>query len=352
MTIDTNAVISQVLVVQSGATLTIDSTQLVFLPDRYIDVKIGGKLIVNYSFLHGCNESPWDGIRVTGDRDTLHQLVIFGSVIEGADVLVDALSTADISVVQSTFRDAQTALKLTDCLGFDIRRNDFSDMVNGIETYTSGSAASQIIENYFADIEKGIQMTLDDHDQLDILCNVFDRYTEYGIHSSNCQLKDQGNSTNSAGNVFYPNSTNTNHHILHRGNNMNYYYGPSDTITMVNDSVKNAYVARADYDGCEEMRTALLQSSQDLVKNTPPKVWNVPNPASNSTTLHFTIDKMTSTAVCTITNIYGNEIMRFPVDLQSGQKEMSLETFANGIYFYTLIVDGRSSCTGKMIISK
>jgi hypothetical protein len=352
LTLDTAQVISDVIRVNNGAVLTIDSTQLVFLPGTYIDVRPGGKLYSSKSWLHGCDGVWWDGIRILGNRDTVQQVIINESVIEDAEYLINASGTARISISQSYLRNADIAVRMEDCSGFFITDNDVTGVINGIETESCTTAPSQVNYNYFGNLAKGIEMTLDDHDQLDILCNTFDNYSLYGVHSSNCELKDQGTATNGAGNVFYPNSTQVNHQFLHRGNIMRYYAGPSDTISLVTDSIKNAAVYEATNDGCQEERRPVIASQQmQLVKNSV-VLRNIPNPATASTTIVFSTNLTASKAEIMIQNMYGSVIGRYPADLSVGTKEIDCHQWASGIYFYALLLDGKTEGTGKMIINR
>lgn len=80
---------------------------------------------------------------------------------------------------------------------------------------------------------------------------------------------------------------------------------------------------------------------------------NTPNPFSRATVVSYSIDHINREAALVITNISGKEVARYPI-LKDGQggTVVNAERWAAGVYLYTLIVDGESSDTKKMVYMK
>jgi hypothetical protein len=348
---DTAQTIRKVIRVRSGGTLTIDSTQIVFMPDTYIDVEPGGTLNINYSWLHGCDTLKWDGVKVEGNRDSIQQLAIVGSVLEDSQYLINVLHSPEISITQSYFHNSKDAITMSQCWRFIIDKNDFGDMERAIVTTYTGASTSQITDNYFTDMDECIKMKDDDHSQLDILCNKFDNYTQYAIHSEDCTLKDQGSGTYGAGNEFFSSSTNVNHYFKHKGNTARYYAGPSDTITLFTDSVNTAVVYSSTNDGCLNSRKPQTVAQENKMIASEITIWNAPNPSTGSTTIHFS-SELREGGTIVMYNMYGGIIKTQPVAAGARNKEINCEELSNGIYFYALELNGKKVATGKMVISK
>jgi hypothetical protein len=78
----------------------------------------------------------------------------------------------------------------------------------------------------------------------------------------------------------------------------------------------------------------------------------VPNPASATTTINYTLTSNTSAASLIISNIFGQQINSFPLDTKLKSVELNCTDMADGIYFSTLITDGKIAATRKIVVAK
>lgn len=76
-----------------------------------------------------------------------------------------------------------------------------------------------------------------------------------------------------------------------------------------------------------------------------------PNPASQWTTLYYSLPDSFSDGTIIIRNTNGTVIKRIHVNGKQGQKLLDTRKFAPGIYLYTLKTGGISK-SGKMVITK
>ena len=78
---------------------------------------------------------------------------------------------------------------------------------------------------------------------------------------------------------------------------------------------------------------------------------NQPNPSAQSTTIRYFIPDKVSNAAIKITNASGQTIKSINLS-QKGSTQIKIQTgdIAGGTYFYSLIVDGKTINTKKMII--
>jgi hypothetical protein len=79
---------------------------------------------------------------------------------------------------------------------------------------------------------------------------------------------------------------------------------------------------------------------------------NVPNPTSSATTIRYFLPTNAARAELVITDIDGRvEYKRMPVQTGDGQIELSAGALPPGAYFYSLIVNGASVDSKKMIVT-
>lgn len=84
----------------------------------------------------------------------------------------------------------------------------------------------------------GIEFNNDDHGILDLSCNIFAEYSEFGVLSNNTNLANIGNGMMSAGNVFQKVGGTPANFIQHTGNAPTYYVGPLE-VSMFPAGVMN-----------------------------------------------------------------------------------------------------------------
>ncbi len=77
-----------------------------------------------------------------------------------------------------------------------------------------------------------------------------------------------------------------------------------------------------------------------------------PNPIVNNASIDYTIDSYDHVAKIMVMNLLGNKVMEF--DLLRGQHNLKIpaEQLSNGIYFYTLQLDGKNVATRKIVVRK
>jgi len=80
---------------------------------------------------------------------------------------------------------------------------------------------------------------------------------------------------------------------------------------------------------------------------------NAPNPFSKNTTISYFVPTKSKEASMIFTDITGKEIKRLTVAHKgSGSLDVSIEDMPIGIYSYSLVVDGSTVASKKMVLSK
>lgn len=103
--------------------------------------------------------------------------------------------------------------------------------------------------------------------------------------------------------------------------------------------------------------TSLTLSAQtpDLTSANPPAVTlelPYPNPAIDHISFSYSSSEQVSSAALVIRNILGSEIGRHTLDPLKRELKLSLSTYKPGLYFYTLVVDGRNQQTHKFLVKR
>ena len=75
-----------------------------------------------------------------------------------------------------------------------------------------------------------------------------------------------------------------------------------------------------------------------------------PNPASQITSFEYNLPSSTNNARLIIRNSLGVEVENSMLDNQSGKKSINVSSYPSGIYFYTLVVDGKTIQSKKIIV--
>ena len=77
---------------------------------------------------------------------------------------------------------------------------------------------------------------------------------------------------------------------------------------------------------------------------------NIPNPFSQTTTINYYLPKNIANASLEITDLNGKLIQTHSLN-DRGAAEITIDasTFAQGTYFYALIIDGKTVLTKKMV---
>ena len=77
-----------------------------------------------------------------------------------------------------------------------------------------------------------------------------------------------------------------------------------------------------------------------------------PNPASEFTQFYVNINKGVKNAQVKIYNMLGAEVKSIAVSESKSTLKVGVGDLKGGIYFYSLFIDGKSTTTGKLMVSK
>jgi hypothetical protein len=76
-----------------------------------------------------------------------------------------------------------------------------------------------------------------------------------------------------------------------------------------------------------------------------------PNPVDFEATFQYSLPKDINSATVTVMNMLGNKVGEYELDISKNKAVISTADLSNGIYFYSLEVDGRVISTKKMMVS-
>lgn len=77
-----------------------------------------------------------------------------------------------------------------------------------------------------------------------------------------------------------------------------------------------------------------------------------PNPASSLATIDYDIANINTNATIVVHNLLGNKVTEIPLEKNEVNTKISTDTFDNGVYFYSLYIDGKRVATKKLVIKK
>lgn len=77
-----------------------------------------------------------------------------------------------------------------------------------------------------------------------------------------------------------------------------------------------------------------------------------PNPIANTATIDYSFGNAEHTARIIILNILGNQVLEHTLPPNENSIKIPTDLLANGIYFYTLQLDGKNVATKKMVVRK
>ncbi|MGD1893565.1 MAG: T9SS type A sorting domain-containing protein [Cyclobacteriaceae bacterium] len=77
-----------------------------------------------------------------------------------------------------------------------------------------------------------------------------------------------------------------------------------------------------------------------------------PNPVSSSATIDYTLTDRAGDATISIHNILGDQVMKVSLDRYESSLKLPIDQFTNGIYFYTLQLNGTGVTTKKFVVRK
>ena len=91
------------------------------------------------------------------------------------------------------------------------------------------------------------------------------------------------------------------------------------------------------------------KSGEGVNDNTQTMGQAYPNPASSTVSFDYSFD---GNLTAVVYNIVGQEVLRQDLNASNGQMSFSVADLNDGIYFCTMLVNGRASTTQKFIVKK
>ena len=97
-----------------------------------------------------------------------------------------------------------------------------------------------------------------------------------------------------------------------------------------------------------------IQFGEEVSVNEPVITKNqaYPNPAASVVNIDYALNKNCKNAQICLYNILGMSVYEQPLDVQKETAAMDVSTFATGVYFYAIKVDGKAVETKKLVISR
>lgn len=77
-----------------------------------------------------------------------------------------------------------------------------------------------------------------------------------------------------------------------------------------------------------------------------------PNPIANTATIDYSLGDLNSSARIVILNILGNQVLEHELPASENSIKIPTDQLTNGIYFYTLQLNGKNVATKKMVVRK
>lgn len=261
--------------------------------------------------------------------------VISKSKFSNFETAIEFFNQRDISISESVFKKGEKGIVFTNSRAFNIDKNTFEDVKIAIETEntTNSQFPSYITNNRFIRSRISISFKNDNHGNLVIECNLFDKYTEYGVKSESTNLSDFGSQSKGPGNEFDPDSQLPDNCVKHSGNNPTYFYDPLMASSFLQPNVMNiSKVPSNDDKGCDN------KAISTVVEPTGPGSFKVyPNPNDGNFFLDIRPANDEATTVVMI-NLLGEIV--YSESLKQGQHTVSLEHLSRGVYTVQFTNDG------------
>jgi hypothetical protein len=362
--------VSGTLRVGAKGSLRLENTKLNFRENAMIEVMPGGRLEIIDSELRSCDAlEKWKGIIIRGRKNERENIRIEGSTFSEAAVAVRAEDIAGLTMRGNKFIEGTTAIELIGTKDFAISENRFYSNQTAIRTTGSlnTSEASSVEGNFFAENKRAMEFINDNHSTLRISCNSFVDYTDYAVYSQSSTLSDQGNETAGAGNYFISSSSQFNHQLYHRGNNMKYFTDPahSFSLTAVNGTTAQAIPSTED-GTCTPVNSARMASITETAESTEGKeiamtvsemamtklkLEAVPNPATEKVNIRFSTE-INKPMQLVILNLMGQLVEKREIIGQTGAVDLDISAYPSGMYYYGLISGGEVIAVKKLVITK
>ena len=251
------------------------------------------------------------------------------------------------------------AVSLKESKDFTIRENVFKVKDIAIKTEKSQTEnGSLIAENTFSNNRIAIDLSDDDHSKSEISCNKM-TYTEYGIHSINTYLKNQGTKTTGAGNTFISLETapRLNHQLYHNGTGavMTYFYDPVQPITLQTDVNLRANAVKSQRDNaCLNSNARISEVTTTTLRRADTKEEQFsfelsPNPSEGIFTVTHNLDKETR-SLFEITDLRGKKMLAIPANTIESDTKLNLTLLPRGMYLYRVREGERVIGNGRLVV--
>lgn len=107
-----------------------------------------------------------------------------------------------------------------------------------------------------------------------------------------------------------------------------------------------------DATGCQYTEEIIIVSTDSPYPEPVQLGQNIPNPASNITTIHYNIPAKINNAELVIFNINGQQVKHYPIATGEGSVNVNLNNLADGMYMYALMSNGQMIASKRMIVTK
>ena len=77
-----------------------------------------------------------------------------------------------------------------------------------------------------------------------------------------------------------------------------------------------------------------------------------PMPASNVVNFDYSFNSNVNSAMIAVYNMMGQEVLRSDISSMSGKLSLNVSDLTDGVYFYSLIVNGKTEKSSKLVIRK
>jgi hypothetical protein len=76
-----------------------------------------------------------------------------------------------------------------------------------------------------------------------------------------------------------------------------------------------------------------------------------PNPAFNSTVISYSLTNPNAVARLKVYDLLGQEVRNYSLQNQAGQISLDVSQLQGGIYFYSMVVDGKTIATRRLVVA-
>ena len=310
------------------------------------------KLDIHKSVLMGCDGNRWEGIKLMNNYGRSETVKIDSSTIANADVALRSDKSSNVDVFQSVFADGDIGIELNSGRSFSIRNNIIGGYAKGIKTSSTQKYNSLIKDNLLLDVKTGMDFYQDAHDSLSIICNKV-VYKGEAIVSREVDLKEQGDSLQSAGNRFvWMNFGTPLDYIDHTGSPTQYYYGPQDALAFSYPFVSNIPTILS---ASDKVCSALLTDPCDIQLEVAPaksvvnrQIKISPNPSKGLFIVELPNPSATNSAL-KVYDVMGREVSI--LQIRKGELNTTLELRTPGLYFVAVDFEG-AVLTKKIVVQQ